>query len=60
MPKSWKARVEKLVEKVGSLERLAADLGVSFFTVFRWKEGVHEPSPIAQRRIEEFEKERKG
>lgn len=54
---TWASRIDALIEKLGSPEAVAARLGVSFFTVLRWKNGEHEPSPLAQEKIEELEKE---
>ncbi len=37
-----------------SQERLARELGVSFSTVSRWERGEGEPSPMAERLLEEL------
>ncbi len=55
--KDWHERIKALALKEGGLEKLAVDLGVSFFTVIRWRDGIHKPSRLAQHRIKEFEKE---
>jgi DNA-binding transcriptional regulator YiaG len=51
----WSDRVKKLIEREGSIETLAGKLGVSFFTVLRWRQGQSKPSHLAQRKIEEME-----
>jgi len=37
-------------------EQLAQRLGVSFTTVNRWEKHKNDPSPLALRELEEFEK----
>ncbi len=47
--------VQFLRKKLGwSQERLARELGVSFSTVSRWERGEGEPSPMAERLLEEL------
>lgn len=54
--KSWSERVKTLIKREGgSMEALAGKLGVSFFTVLRWKNGECKPSPIMRREIEKME-----
>jgi hypothetical protein len=53
--KTWKARVEALAIRLGSVEATAGKLGVSYFTVLRWKSGKVEPSIMGQRLIEKEE-----
>lgn len=36
-----------------STERVAADLGVTFMTVYRWINGKSEPSPLAREKLRE-------
>jgi DNA-binding transcriptional regulator YiaG len=48
---TWKVRVEALLSKVGSVESLAGKLGVSYFTVLRWRTGKVRPSVMGQRLI---------
>ena len=56
--KTWSDRVKTLLVADGrSLESLAAKLGVSFFTVLRWKNGEVKPSRMAQKLIEKMETE---
>ena len=53
--KKWSERVKRLADKRGGLEKLAFDLGVSYFTVLRWTKGVHEPSRLAREKVEGLE-----
>ena len=52
---TWSERIQKLKEHLGSMEALAAKLGVNYMTVFRWSHGQHQPSRLAQHQIEELE-----
>lgn len=54
--KNWSKRIEVLIDRMGSLEALAARLGVSWFSVRGWRRGEHEPSSMARRQIEILEK----
>lgn len=54
--KPWDRRVKTLVEKKGGLEALAAELGMSYFTVLRWTKGTNKPSSLAQKELERIEK----
>lgn len=59
--KTWSERVKALLLiEQGSIETLAMKLGVSFFTVLRWKNGEVKPSRMAQKLIEKMETEVKG
>ena len=56
--KTWSERVKALLSdpaKGRSMESLAAEMGVSFFTVLRWKNGEVKPSKMGQRLIEKME-----
>lgn len=55
--RTWAERVQALVGRLGSLEKLAAKLEVSFSTVDRWKKEVTVPSKLAQLALENLEKE---
>ena len=56
MGKGWTERVKSLLSKEdGSIEALASKLGVSFFTVLRWKNGQRKPSKMAQKLISDLE-----
>jgi molybdenum-dependent DNA-binding transcriptional regulator ModE len=55
--KSWDVRVLALVTRLGSVEATAAKLGVSYFTILRWKAGRVEPSIMGRRLIEREEQE---
>ncbi|MBI3997856.1 MAG: helix-turn-helix transcriptional regulator [Armatimonadetes bacterium] len=47
--------VRSLREKLGwSQERLARELGVSFSTISRWERGQGEPSPMAEKLLQEL------
>lgn len=47
--------VRSLRTKLGwSQERLARELGVSFSTISRWEHGEGEPSPMAERLLQEL------
>lgn len=54
--KTWKSRIEALEKSAGSPEDLAVQLGVSYATIYRWKQGKTAPSPLAQQKIESMEK----
>lgn len=54
MPEEITATIENLVERYGSYEALARELGVSWVTVQRWVKGRTRPSPLATRRIREL------
>lgn len=43
-----------LKEKGWSIEKLAAEMGVSFMTVYRWLSGKSNPSPLAKTRLKEI------
>lgn len=59
-PKPWPARVQALVDRYGSAEALALAAGVSYLTVQRWRAGDHQPSHLAQRRLEELERKQEA
>lgn len=40
-----------------SREEFARRLGISFFTVLRWEKGKRNPSPMAQKLLEDFVRE---
>lgn len=54
--KAWKTRIAALEEKLGSIEKVCVELHVAFATVFRWKAGRSEPSPLAREKIAALEK----
>jgi DNA-binding transcriptional regulator YiaG len=59
--KTWSERVKALLAvQGGSLETLATKLGVSFFTVLRWRNGEVKPSRMGQKLVEKMEAEVKG
>lgn len=44
--------IKEFREKLGwTREKLASELGVSFFTVQKWELGVTNPSPLAKEKI---------
>lgn len=48
--------VKALRKRLGwSQERLARQLGVSFSTISRWERGYGEPSPMAERLLQELQ-----
>ncbi len=50
--------VRSLRNRLGwSQERLARELGVSFSTISRWERGEGEPSPMAERLLQELSRE---
>ena len=52
----YPAMVRRMRETLGvSQEALARELGVSFPTLNRWENGVSHPSPLARRRLAEFQ-----
>jgi len=60
--KVYKACVDirQLRERLGlSRDALARKLGVSVKTIYLWEKGKAKPSPMAQQRLEELEKENK-
>ncbi len=57
MSRSWSERIKRLIQEKGSIEAVASELGVSFYSVLRWKQGAHKPSKLAQKQIVELEKE---
>jgi putative transcriptional regulator len=53
--------IKELRDKLGwSREKLASEIGVSFFTVQKWELGLNKPSPMAQRLIDALLREGKG
>lgn len=47
--------IKELREKLGwSREKMASELGVSYFSLQNWELGNNQPSPMARRRIEEI------
>ena len=54
--KTWKSRIEALEKLAGSPEELAVQIGVSYATIYRWKQGKSTPSPLAQSKIASMEK----
>lgn len=57
LSRSWSDRIKKLIQEKGSIEAVAAELGVTFYSVLRWRNGAHRPSKLAQKQIVELEKE---
>ena len=51
----WAQRTAALIKKHGSVEAVAAEMGVSYFTVLRWRKGSSVPSPLAQAKFVELE-----
>ncbi len=50
--------VFELRKKLGwSREKLASELGISFFTLQKWELGNTHPSPLAQEKIDKLIKE---
>jgi DNA-binding transcriptional regulator YiaG len=54
---TWKDRINKLVESLGSPEKLAARLDVSYWTILRWRNGDHQPSRLAKKEVSRLEEE---
>ena len=53
--------IKSIRERLGlTQEQLANKLGVSWATVARWERGKGEPSPLAQKALEDFLKEAEG
>ena len=53
MPEELREQVRILVQRYGSYEALAHEIGVSWVTVHRWVKGKTNPSKLATRRIKE-------
>ncbi len=53
--KSWKERIQALVDRYGSRETVAAKLGVSYWTVTGWLVRDTVPSLLARRQISDLE-----
>jgi DNA-binding transcriptional regulator YiaG len=59
-PENWAVRVEALTTRYGSAEALALAAGVSYLTVQRWRVGIHKPSHLARKRLEELERKQEA
>lgn len=55
----WQDKIEALIQGMGGPGALADRLGVSYFTVIRWRSGAHKPSALAQISVGNLEKELK-
>ena len=55
----WQEKIGKLIDAAGGPGHLADRLGVSYFTVIRWRSGAHKPSQLAQVSLGRLEKELK-
>ena len=53
MPEELQEQVRGLVERYGSYEAVAREIGVSWVTIQRWVSGRTNPSRLAARRIQE-------
>lgn len=51
---SWDEIVTKLAAARGGLESLAVELGVSYFTVYRWSRGINIPSRMGQDKLRQL------
>ena len=55
----WQEKIERLIDAVGGPGALKDRLGVSYYTVIRWRSGAHKPSALAQISVGQLEKELK-
>ncbi len=52
--------VQQLRQRLGmSRDALARELGVTYKTIYLWEKGKAKPSPMAQQKLEELEKQKK-
>lgn len=54
-------KIKDIRGKMGlSQERFAALVGVTRVTIARWEDGIVQPSPLAERMLQQIEKETEG